>query len=152
MPFFFRFHLISDARSEVWRQKHLVCLKNPLKRICGDHARNDVSHGTIRWNYLCGKNLASRSWHKRRIMYWRVSGLWVRDKMVKSTHTLKDYKTLVKLIIELCEKGANESAKIIVTQWTSLLLLQMGDMLPTWKCWIWLSITRKRTRNELGPD
>jgi hypothetical protein len=56
--------------------------------------------------------------------------------MVKSTHTLKDYKTLVKLIIELCEKGANESAKIIVTQWTSLLLLQMGDMLPTWKCQI----------------
>jgi hypothetical protein len=31
--------------------------------------------------------------------------------MVKSTHTLKDYKTLVKLIIELCEKGANQSAQ-----------------------------------------
>jgi hypothetical protein len=35
----------------------------------------------------------------------------VRDKMIKSTHTLKDYKTLVKLIVELCEKGANQSAK-----------------------------------------
>jgi hypothetical protein len=31
--------------------------------------------------------------------------------MNKSTHTLEDYKTLVKLIIELCEKGANQSAK-----------------------------------------
>lgn len=35
----------------------------------------------------------------------------MRDKTVKSTHTLKDYKTLVKLIIELCEKGANQSAQ-----------------------------------------
>jgi len=34
-----------------------------------------------------------------------------RDEMMKSTHTLKDYKTLVKLIIELCERGANQSAK-----------------------------------------
>jgi hypothetical protein len=31
--------------------------------------------------------------------------------MIKSTHTLEDYKTLVKLIIELCENGANQSAK-----------------------------------------
>jgi hypothetical protein len=30
--------------------------------------------------------------------------------MIKSTHTLKDYKTLVKQIIA-CEKGANQSAK-----------------------------------------
>jgi hypothetical protein len=31
--------------------------------------------------------------------------------MIKFTHTLEDYKTLVKLIIELCENGANQSAK-----------------------------------------
>jgi len=31
--------------------------------------------------------------------------------MIKSTYTLKDCKTLVKLILELCEKGANQSAK-----------------------------------------
>jgi hypothetical protein len=31
--------------------------------------------------------------------------------MIKSTHTMKDYETLVKQIIELCEKGANQSAK-----------------------------------------
>jgi hypothetical protein len=54
--------------------------------------------------------------------------------MIKSTHTLKDYKTLVKLIIELCEKGANQSAKDNRDSVDTLLLLQMGDMLPTWKC------------------
>ena len=31
--------------------------------------------------------------------------------MVKATHTLGDYKTLVKQIIELCKEGANQSAK-----------------------------------------
>ena len=54
--------------------------------------------------------------------------------MIKSTHTLKDHKTLVKLIIELCEEGANQSAKDNRDSGTPLLLLQMGDMLPTWKC------------------
>jgi len=31
--------------------------------------------------------------------------------MSKTTHTLKDYKILVKLIIDLCEKGENQRAK-----------------------------------------
>jgi hypothetical protein len=31
--------------------------------------------------------------------------------MVKAIHTLEDYKTLVKQIIELCKEGANQSAK-----------------------------------------
>jgi hypothetical protein len=54
--------------------------------------------------------------------------------MVKAAHTLEDYKTLVKQIIELCKEGANQSAKDNRDSVETAASFATGDTLPIWKC------------------
>ena len=72
--------------------------------------------------------------------------------MIKSTHTLKDYKTLVKLIIELCEKGANQSAKDNRDSVDTAASFANGRYVAYTEVLNLIVNYKKRTKNELGPE
>jgi hypothetical protein len=69
--------------------------------------------------------------------------------MTKSTHTLKDHKTLVKLIIELCEKGAKQSAKDNRDSVDTVASFANGRYVAYMEVLDLIVNYKKRTKNEL---
>jgi hypothetical protein len=123
----------------------------------------------IPWNACAGITLAMKYHMEPYAETIYVAKIWPREvdtkgelctdgspdcewgiKWLKSTHTLKDYKTLVKLIIELCEKGANESAKDNRDSVDTAASFANGRYVAYMEVLMWSLVIRKRTKNELA--